>query len=71
MGGLRIQCLQDEVLGIVLNVQGVPFAYSPTLQQNCEIVETFHSDFQNPRKILDQKTFFQQIIWKFANIFLM
>ncbi len=45
---------------------GCQICLRPNLQQNCEIAETFHYDFRNPHKILDQKTCFQQLIWKHA-----
>ncbi len=55
----------------IIIIQGGAYAYGPPLQRNCEMVEKFHFDFRNLRKILNQKTCFQHIIRKYAKIFLM
>ncbi len=54
-----------------MSIQDVAIAYHPPLEQNCEIVEEFHSEFQIPRKFLHQKTSFREINRKRAGIFLM
>ncbi len=59
-----------QLLSLQNKLQGDTFDISPPVEQYCETVEKFRCDFQNPREILVQKTSFQQIIWKYANIFL-